>query len=105
MKSKKINNNDCLDNLNSLHNEIKRLSSKLEEQQTLLNQYKSLLFKFELLCEKTDRAYCICDSNGSILLINQNAANFFGFTPSELLNQNLIDINNRTELFTASGKR
>ncbi|MEJ2543520.1 MAG: PAS domain S-box protein [Calditrichaceae bacterium] len=105
MESKKLNKQDCLDKLNSFKSEISKLSSKLEEQQKLLNQYQTSLFQFQGLFEKTNNAYCICDENGKILLINQNASNLLGLTPSELLNQNLLDDNPITEMFNSSGKR
>ena len=104
MKSNKLNNEDCSDKLSSLQNEIERLTSRLEEQQEVLKQYRSSLYHFQLLFEKTHEAYCICDSSLNILLINQNAANILGYTPTDLLNQNLLELNQNTDMFITSGK-
>ena len=104
MQSKKTKHDDCSDKLISLQTEIDRLTSITEEQQALLSEYQSSLSNFQLLFEKTNEAYCICDPSGNILLINQNAATILGFSAAELINQNLIELNSETEMFISAGK-
>ncbi len=91
--------------MKDLKNEIKRLASKLAEQEKLLRQYQLSEYYYCAFFENTDEAYCICDSDGKILKINQTAANLFGFTPPEMINQNLIEMNRKTGKIGTSEKQ
>jgi two-component system cell cycle sensor histidine kinase/response regulator CckA len=103
--SKLKKSNNYSDTLNNQNNKINRLTSKLAEQEKLLSQYQRSEYYYCALFEKTNESYCICDSDGKILKINQNAANIFGFTPSEMINQNLIEMNQKTGKIGTSEKQ
>lgn len=105
LKSKLKKSHNCSDTLKNLNNEVNRLTSKLAEQEKLLRQYQHSEYYYCAFFENTDEAYCICDSDGKILKINQNAANIFGFTPSEMINQNLIEMNRKTGKIRTSEKQ
>ncbi|MEJ2054188.1 MAG: PAS domain S-box protein [Calditrichaceae bacterium] len=74
------------DDLISLQSEISRLTLELAEKEKRLADCQNADNYFQTLFEAADEAFCICDSDGQILKINENAANLFGLTQTEMQN-------------------